>query len=189
VIGGEAVAPLLSERYYELALGITARRVILPELVQDRVYVSLRGSSARNSLISPRLTTDLRQVSPYPIDGGELIGIDPRKVPLQILSRYHSEKNPLKALRARCLDCCCGVASEHAVTKCLEGHGGVSVVVNANASIPSRTPAGLTDGGSGHADTINSYPPRAAGFADLRDHVVRLMKRYRRHGLCRRCDG
>jgi hypothetical protein len=59
---------------------------------------------------------DLREVSPFPTDGGELIGKDPRKVPLPILSRYHSEKNPLKALRARCLDCCCGVATE--VRKC-----------------------------------------------------------------------
>jgi hypothetical protein len=45
-----------------------------------------------------------------------LIGRDPREVPLPILSRYHGEKNPLKALRARCLDCCCGVPSE--VRKC-----------------------------------------------------------------------
>jgi hypothetical protein len=44
-------------------------------------------------------------------------------------------------------------------------------------------------GGSRHADTINSYPARAAGFAGLRDHAVRLMKWRERHGLCRRCDG
>jgi hypothetical protein len=44
-------------------------------------------------------------------------------------------------------------------------------------------------GGSGHADTINSDPARAACFADLRDHAVPLMKRRRRHGLRRRCDG
>jgi hypothetical protein len=30
--------------------------------------------------------------------------------------QLHREKNPLMALRARCLDCCCGVASE--VRKC-----------------------------------------------------------------------
>ena len=59
---------------------------------------------------------DLRQISPFPSDGGELIGKHPGEVPLPILSRYHGEKNPLKALRARCLDCCCGVASE--VRKC-----------------------------------------------------------------------
>ena len=65
----------------------------------------------------------------------------------------------------------------------------VSVPPNASASTPSRTPAGLADGGSGHADTINSYPTRAACIADLRDHAVRLMKRRGRHGLCGCCDG
>jgi hypothetical protein len=40
----------------------------------------------------------------------------------------------------------------------LKVSGGVSVVVNANASIPSRTPAVLTDGGSGYANTLHSYP-------------------------------
>ena len=44
-------------------------------------------------------------------------------------------------------------------------------------------------GGSGHADTINTYPTCAACFADLRDHAVRLMKRRGRHGLRRCCDG
>jgi len=38
-------------------------------------------------------------------------------VPYEILSRYHRERNPLKALRERCLDCCCGNASE--VRKCV----------------------------------------------------------------------
>jgi hypothetical protein len=41
-------------------------------------------------------------------------------------------------------------------------------------------------GGSRHADTINSYPTRAAGFADLCDHAVRLMEwRDWRSGLYR----
>jgi hypothetical protein len=38
-------------------------------------------------------------------------------------------------------------------------------------------------GGSGHANTINSYFTRAACFADLRDHAVRLMKWCKRSGL------
>ena len=59
---------------------------------------------------------DLRQLSPFPGDGGELIGKHPDEVPLPILSRWHREANPLKALRARCLDCCCGSAPE--VRKC-----------------------------------------------------------------------
>jgi hypothetical protein len=49
-------------------------------------------------------------------DEGELVGRDPREVPLPILSRYHRESNPLKALQLRCLDCCCGNPNE--VRKC-----------------------------------------------------------------------
>jgi hypothetical protein len=59
---------------------------------------------------------DLREVSPFPADEGQLVGRDPREVRSGTLALYHREKNPLKALRARCLDCCCGVASE--VRKC-----------------------------------------------------------------------
>ena len=51
--------------------------------------------------------------------------------------------------------------------------------------------------GPKHADTIDYYLvgvvalpglPDLAGLADLRDHALRLMKRRRRHGLCRRCN-
>jgi hypothetical protein len=59
---------------------------------------------------------DLRQPSPFPGDEGGLIGRDPREVPLGILSRHHRAKSPQKAIRERCLDCCCGVAIE--VRKC-----------------------------------------------------------------------
>lgn len=60
---------------------------------------------------------ELLERSPYASDGGELIGKIPAHVPSEILSRYHREQNPLKALRARCLDCCCGDASE--ARKCI----------------------------------------------------------------------
>ena len=61
--------------------------------------------------------SDLLEISPYQADGGELIGKAPAEVPSEILSRYYRETNPLKAIRARCLDCCCGNASE--VRKCV----------------------------------------------------------------------
>ncbi len=41
----------------------------------------------------------------------------PTKVPSDFLARYYGEKNPLRAIRAKCLDCCCGSASE--VRKCV----------------------------------------------------------------------
>lgn len=59
----------------------------------------------------------LLEKSPYDSDGGHLIGKVPAEVPSEILALYYREKNPLKALRARCLDCCCGSASE--VRKCV----------------------------------------------------------------------
>ena len=60
---------------------------------------------------------DFLEISPYQADGGELIGKIPSEVPSEILSRYYGAKNPLKAIRARCLDCCCDQPSE--VRKCV----------------------------------------------------------------------
>ena len=51
----------------------------------------------------------------------------------------------------------------------------VSVPLSANVSIPSRTPARLAFGGSGHADTIYSYPTSTTCCTDLRGHAVRLI--------------
>ena len=48
---------------------------------------------------------ELLEISPYQADGGELVGRIPTEVPSEILSRYHRQQNPLKAIRARCLDC------------------------------------------------------------------------------------
>ena len=57
------------------------------------------------------------EISPFKADNGELVGRAPTEVPSEILSQKFSAQNPLKALRARCLDCCCGDASE--VRKCV----------------------------------------------------------------------
>jgi hypothetical protein len=58
----------------------------------------------------------LLEISPYETDGGERVGKSPADVPSEILSLYYREKNPLKAIRARCLDCCCDSPTE--VRKC-----------------------------------------------------------------------
>ncbi len=60
---------------------------------------------------------DLLEISPFEADAGQRVGRDPRKVPLEILHSYHRAKNPLVAIRERCLDCCCGQPSE--VRKCV----------------------------------------------------------------------
>jgi hypothetical protein len=70
--------------------------------------VRSRGERARENLLEP---------CPYKRDGSNLVGKMPSEVPPEILSHYHGEKNPLKAIRARCLDCCCDLPGE--VRKCV----------------------------------------------------------------------
>ncbi len=59
----------------------------------------------------------LLEISASKNDNGELVGRVPAEVPLEFLSLNFRAQNPVKALRARCLDCCCGDASE--VRKCV----------------------------------------------------------------------
>jgi hypothetical protein len=59
---------------------------------------------------------DFLEISPYQTDEGELIGKHPGEVPSEILSLKFRAQKPLEAIRQRCLDCCCGNASE--VRKC-----------------------------------------------------------------------
>jgi hypothetical protein len=55
--------------------------------------------------------------SPYEVGDGELIGIDPRRIPTSDLRTLgHPESYP-KAIRANCLDCCGGQAAE--IRKCV----------------------------------------------------------------------
>ena len=49
--------------------------------------------------------------------GGGLMGVDPRKVSREVLSSYYGAKNPLRALRERCIDCCCFQPAE--VRRCV----------------------------------------------------------------------
>jgi hypothetical protein len=60
---------------------------------------------------------DLLEISPYQADEGELIGKHPGDVPSEILSPKFRAQNPLKAIREKCLDCCCENAAE--VRKCV----------------------------------------------------------------------
>src|SRR5262245_45321354 len=60
---------------------------------------------------------ELLEISPFQSDEGELIGRHPSDVPSQTLSLKFRTQNPLKALREKCLDCCCGNAAE--VRKCV----------------------------------------------------------------------
>lgn len=62
-------------------------------------------------------SNSLLEISGDKIDGGELVGRRPSEVPSEVLSLNFRAHNPLKAIRAKCLDCCCGNAAE--VRKCV----------------------------------------------------------------------
>ena len=59
----------------------------------------------------------MMEKSSFQADEGELIGKHPADVPLENLSLKFRAQNPLKAIRGKCLDCCCGSATE--VRKCM----------------------------------------------------------------------
>jgi hypothetical protein len=59
----------------------------------------------------------LLEISPFKADEGELIGKHPSDVPSEGLSLKFRAQNPLKAIREKCLDCCCANAAE--VRKCV----------------------------------------------------------------------
>jgi hypothetical protein len=44
--------------------------------------------------------------------GGYDIGRDPRKISRDVLAKHHAPMPVLKALRAKCIDCCAGSESE-----------------------------------------------------------------------------
>jgi hypothetical protein len=63
----------------------------------------------RNDFLEPSLS---------PGDNGELIGKRPKTVdPAKLREQFPAQRWP-KAVRAKCLDCCCGNAAE--VTKCVD---------------------------------------------------------------------
>jgi hypothetical protein len=55
--------------------------------------------------------------SPYEADAGHLIGKDPRQTPVTELRRLRHPESPIKAIRAKCIDCSGGNMSE--VRKCV----------------------------------------------------------------------
>ena len=58
----------------------------------------------------------LLEISPFSDDGGHLIGKRPSSVPLGKLKALFPVQSPIKAIRAKCLECCGNQPSE--VRKC-----------------------------------------------------------------------
>lgn len=50
--------------------------------------------------------------SPYEADGGHSIGKDPRQIPVAELRRFSFPESPIKAVRAKCIDCSGGSMAE-----------------------------------------------------------------------------
>jgi hypothetical protein len=92
--------------------------------------VKSRRERAREELLEP---------CPYQGDGSELVGKIPSEVPSEILSRYHGEKNPLKAIRARCLDCCCGLFANAQPSPAPVGHSELAQTLFDESANFSRT--------------------------------------------------
>jgi hypothetical protein len=57
------------------------------------------------------------EVSPYKADGGQKVGKLPGSIEVDQLRALGHPESPIRAIRSKCLDCCCGVASE--VRKCV----------------------------------------------------------------------
>ena len=60
---------------------------------------------------------DFLEISLFQADEGELIGKHPGDMPSEILCLKFRAQNPLKAIRKKCVACCCGNAAE--VRKCV----------------------------------------------------------------------
>ncbi|GLQ25136.1 hypothetical protein GCM10007853_30100 [Algimonas ampicilliniresistens] len=56
------------------------------------------------------------EVSPYDADRGEKVGVNPASLSKREILDLGHPPSPIKAIRAKCLDCCGGVISE--VRKC-----------------------------------------------------------------------
>ncbi|WP_225767257.1 hypothetical protein [Inquilinus sp. Marseille-Q2685] len=68
--------------------------------------------TSAQALPSQDRTSPLLMPSPYAIDGGELIGADPRTLDPVSMSQDGRPTSPMKAIRAHCLGCSGGDASE-----------------------------------------------------------------------------
>lgn len=65
---------------------------------------------------SPALPATNRAIylepSPYEADGGHSVGRDPRHIPLAELRQLQHPESPIKAIRAKCIDCSGGSQAE-----------------------------------------------------------------------------
>lgn len=69
--------------------------------------IDLISTATKQRLASPYL-----EVSPYEADGGEKVGSNPTSISKRELQALGHPESPIKAIRAKCLDCCGGQVAE-----------------------------------------------------------------------------
>ena len=64
--------------------------------------------------VAPTIFQPDDYLAPSPIqdDGGHQIGRLPQEIPIDVLRELHVPENPVKAIRAKCIDCSGGSATE-----------------------------------------------------------------------------
>ena len=62
------------------------------------------------------MTVPFLEISSVASDGGEFVGKDPRRIPSAVLRTLGTPETPIKAIRAKCLDCSAGNEAE--IRKC-----------------------------------------------------------------------
>jgi len=91
----------------------------------DPLIGALAGASNVKSMRELTMSTSITtrpdratflEPSPYEADGGHLVGRDPRQIDIDELRNMRHPESPVKAIRAKCIDCSGGNMAE--VRKC-----------------------------------------------------------------------
>jgi hypothetical protein len=74
----------------------------------------MNPAAAEKHEVGPTIFKSDDYLAPSPIkdDGGHLIGRLPQEIPVDILRTLRVPENPVKAIRAKCIDCSGGNAAE-----------------------------------------------------------------------------
>jgi hypothetical protein len=101
----EAFAPTLNQSRLAGRINIIGR---LSQMIPQPTTAPAAPAIDRSIYLEP---------STYDIDGGEMIGRHPRSVSIDLLRLLPAPTAPMKAIRAKCLDCCVYQPGE--VRKCV----------------------------------------------------------------------
>jgi hypothetical protein len=74
----------------------------------------MNTAAAEKHEVAPTIFKSDDYLAPSPVqdDGGHQIGRLPQEIPIDVLRALHVPENPVKAIRAKCIDCSGGNAAE-----------------------------------------------------------------------------